>query len=234
MEWCYRESSAKDGWLSESEIESKKKEVTAAMWAAEYDLQEPSPEGRAILPEKVDACFKKELGEYEGKLGEPIEIEAPVKGARYATGADWAKSKDFTIIDTWRIDVRPMRRVAWQRLGRMPYPLMIKKFDERVERFPGPACHDATGLGDVVDDYQTADAEGVKLRGQSRTDTFSKYITAIEGEEIVSPKIKYCEGEHRYCTNDDLYGAGHPPDSFVAGAMAYRAATTPKKEMAWG
>jgi hypothetical protein len=230
-EWCYKETSAKpDGWLSEAEIESKRNDVTAAMWDAEYDLQEPSPEGRAILPEKVQACFKKELGEFEGRLGEYIEVEKPVDGATYATGADWAKSQDFTIIDTFRTDVRPMRRVAWQRLGRMPYPLMIQKFDERVERFPGNAAHDATGLGDVVDDYQTADAEGVNLRGQPRTDVFSKYITAIENESIVSPKIKYCEGEHKFCTNDDLFGAGHPPDSFVAGAMAWKAANAPVKK----
>jgi hypothetical protein len=224
-EWCWKETSALDGWLTAAEIESKRGEVTNAMWAAEYDLQEPSPEGRAILPEKVDACFKKELGEFEGRLGEPVEIEAPIKGAKYATGADWAKSKDFTVIDTLRIDVRPFRRVAWLRLGRMPYPLMIEKFNQRVERFPGPAAHDATGLGDVVDDYQTTDAEGVKLVGRVRTDVFSQYITAIEGDVIRSPKIKYCEGEHRFATNDDLYGGGHPPDSFVAGAMAYRAAS---------
>lgn len=232
-EWCWKESSAPpDGWLSQEEIESKRAEVTSAMWAAEYDLQEPSPEGRAIMPEKVDACFRKELGEREGRLGEPCEFEPPVEGATYATGADWAKSKDFTVIDTLRTDVRPMRRVAWIRLGRMPYPLMISKFDERVSRYPGPACHDATGLGEVVADYQTSEAEGVKLVGQQRTDVFSKYITAIEGGVIESPRIRYCEGEHRYCVNDDLYGGGHPPDSFVAGAMAYKAATRPPKKRA--
>jgi hypothetical protein len=31
------------------------------------------------------------------------------------------------------------------------------------------------------------------------------------------------ESEHKYATVDDLYGGGHPPDSIVAGAMAYRA-----------
>ncbi len=225
-EWCWRESSAApDGWLSEEEIESKRGEVTAAMWAAEYDLQEPSPEGRAILPEKVAACFRRELGEFEGRLGEAVEIEPPLEGATYSHGADWAKSKDFTVIDTFRTDVRPMRRVAWVRLGRMPYPEMIAQFDRRVERYGGAACHDATGLGDVVADYQTVGAEGVKLVGQTRLDVFSAYITAIENNSIESPLIRYCEGEHKYVTNDDLRGAGHPPDSFVAGALAYRASS---------
>lgn len=223
-EWCYKETSAEpDGWLTLAEIESKRGDVTASMWAAEYDLQEPSPEDRAILPEKVDLCFRKELGEFEGKLGETITIEEPVSGATYATGCDWAKKKDFTIIDTLRTDVRPMRRVCWTRTGRLPWPMMVAKFDGQVSKYKGPACHDATGVGDVADDYKAVSAEAVILTGQTRGDVFTQYIAAIEGEHIVSPKILYCEGEHRYCTNDDLGGKGHPPDSFVAGAMAYRA-----------
>lgn len=225
-EWCYKESHAEpDGWLTSEEIESKRGEVTESMWKAEYDLQEPSPEDRAILPEKVDLCFQKGLGEFDGKLGETIELEPPDPEGKYSTGADWAKKKDFTIIDTLRIDCRPMRRVAWIRLGRMPWPMMIAKFDERVKRYPGPSCHDATGLGDVVGDYQAVNAEGVILTGQTRADVFTKYIAAIENQTILSPAIKYCESEHRYCTNDDLGGSGHPPDSVVAGAMAFKAAS---------
>lgn len=234
-EWCWKETSVQpDGWLTQEEIKSKRGEVTASMWAAEYDLQEPSPEGRAILPEAVDACFRDEFNgqlnpqELAGPMGYELIIEPPVKGATYATGADWAKKKDHTVIDTLRTDVRPMRRVAWSRYQRMSWPMMIAKFDQRVAKYPGAACHDATGLGDVVDDYQEADARGVVLSGQTRADVFTKYIAAIEDKAIVSAKIKYCESEHRYCTNEDLAAGvkGHPPDSFVAGAMAYRAAST--------
>lgn len=223
-EWCYKETSAGAGaWLSQSEIDSKRGEVTNAMWKAEYDLQEPSPEGRAILTEAVDACFRKELGQFPGELGREIVVEEPVEGATYATGGDWARKKDFTIIDTLRTDVRPMRRVAWVRLGRMAWPTMIGKFDERVKKYGGTACHDATGLGDVVDGYLNVEAEGVILMGQTRSDVFTKYIAAIENGTIKSAAIRYCEGEHRYCTNEDLMGSGHPPDSFVAGALALRA-----------
>lgn len=225
-EWCWKETSAEpDGWLSSEEIESKRGEVTASMWEAEYDLQEPSPEGRAILPEAVSACFKKSLQEFPGDLGREVVIEEPVEGATYAHGADWARKKDFTILDTLRTDVRPMRRVAWVRLGRMAWPTMIGKFDERVKKYGGKACHDATGLGDVVAGYLNVEAEGVILSGQTRSDVFTKYIAAIENGTIESPAIRYCESEHRYCTNEDLMGSGHPPDSFVAGAMAYRATT---------
>lgn len=231
-EWCYKETSAEpNGWLGTEEIRSKRGEVTDAMWKAEYDLQEPSPEGRAILPEAVDDCFKKKLGQFPGDLGREVIIEEPEKGATYATGVDWAKKKDFTIIDTLRTDIRPMRRVAWLRTGRLPWPMMVAKLDARVEKYGGRACHDATGLGDVVGDYQEVNAEGVILTGQTRSDVFTKYIAALEDRAIESPAIRYCEGEHRYCTNEDLTGGGHPPDSFVAGALAYRASVNREWKM---
>lgn len=230
-EWCWKETSAQPGgWLTQEEIESKRGEVTASMWAAEYDLQEPSPEGRAILPEKVTQCFQRDLGVFTGGAGRPIIIEEPEQFAVYAHGADWAKERDWTVIDTWRVDVRPMRRVAWLRLGRMPWPMMIRKFNERVEHYGGEACHDKTGVGNMVDDYLTVAAEGVLLTGQQRADVFSDYIALIENGGIISPVIDYCEAEHRYCTNNDLSGSGHPPDSFVAGAMACRAANL-KREL---
>lgn len=225
-EWCWKETSQPHGWLSLEEIESKRSEVPASMWAAEYDLQEPSPEGRAIQPDKVEAYFDRALGQFDGRLGEYIEIEPPDPAGQYATGADWAKEKDYTIIDTLRIDTRPMRRVAWERRGREAWPAMIARFDARIARFGGGAAHDKTGIGGVVDDYRSQTATGYNLVGLVRHDMFAKYIAAIENGDIVSPLIQYCEREHRYCSMGDLTGAGHPPDSFVAGAMAFRAASS--------
>ena len=220
-EWCYKETIKPHGWLDPAEVESKRAEIPAAMWAAEYDLQEPSSEDRAIMPDKVTAMYKKSLGIFKGRQNEYIEIEPPQKGARYATGTDWAKSKDWTIIKTIRTDVRPVRVVAWERRGREPYPAMIARHDERVRRYGGVSFHDATGLGEVVNDYQTVGASGVKLVGQIRANIFSQYIVAIENGSIESPLIEYDEAEHRYCSNGDLHGVGHPPDSFVAGALAW-------------
>lgn len=223
-EWSWRETSAPGGWLTAAEIESKRAEVTAAMWAAEYDLQEPSAEGRAIVTEKVGAMFKHSLGVFEGRAGERIEIEPPMRDGSYATGADWAKSKDWSVIWTLRVDCRPMRLVAFERFGREPWPVMIAKFNDRVSRYEGRAAHDATGIGGVVDDYLTVGADAVTLVGQRRADIFTRYIAGIESGVIEAPMIHYADGEHRYVTNDDLRGAGHPPDTFVAGALAYDAA----------
>jgi hypothetical protein len=221
--WCFKETMKPHGWLDPDEITRKKNETTKLQWEVEYELGEPSHESRAIMTEAVEVMFDRELGEFEGAAQQYIEIEPPVEGATYATGADWARDVDWTVIVTFRTDVFPIKLVAFQRTGRRPWPYMIRLFDEQCARFPGEACHDATGLGTVIDDHIKGSAEGVVMAGRERDELFTNYVMAIEKGKIEAPKIVYMESEHKYATVDDLYGGGHPPDSVVAGAMAYRA-----------
>jgi hypothetical protein len=223
--WCYRECLEPHGWLAAAEVGRKRAEVTSVMWDAEYELQEPNPEGRAIDLEAVEAMFDVKLGAAPGADGVEVIFEEPVKGAQYATGADWAKKKDNTILWTERIDVKPTRLVAFRRMHRLGWPVMIAAFDDRVKKYPGPASHDATGIGDVIDGYIKCNAEGVILVGRARTEIFAEHIQSIEHGERKAPRVDFAYSEHKYVTNDDLYGAGHPPDSFVAGALCRHAAT---------
>ena len=199
MEWCFLESMQPHGWLDPAEVDRKRHEVTAAMFAVEYEGQEPSAEGRAILADAVDWTFRAELGEFAGEIGRYYEFEAPEPGAAYATGADWAKDRDFTTIDTLRIDVRPVRRVAWERRQREPYPVMVEAFNRRTGRYPGKAAHDKTGVGNALDDWLVGEVEGVTMVGKVRTDLFGNYIVGLESQAIASPRIAPCESEHRYC-----------------------------------
>jgi hypothetical protein len=221
--WCYRETMEPHGWLPLTEIERKRAEVTEAMFASEYDLEEPNPETRAIAGDKVAAMFRRELGHYRGGLGEYIEVEGPAPGGRYGTGADWARKKDWTIIPTFRFDVRPARLVAYERMQRLPWPVMIAKFDERVARYPGGAAHDGTGLGDVVDGTMKSSAEAFMMVGRARSDLISEYVAAVERGEFLAPHIDSAEAAHRLASVDDLYGSGHLPDDIAAAALAYRA-----------
>jgi hypothetical protein len=69
FQWCYRctvQTPANPlGWLDPAEVERKRLEVPAAMWAAQYDLQEPRPDSRAFEPEAVAAMFREELASSE-------------------------------------------------------------------------------------------------------------------------------------------------------------------------
>jgi hypothetical protein len=221
---CYRENlhtpSNPNGFIDPQEIDRKRSEITMAMWDAEYEGQEPSPESRAIVTQAVEDMFDQQLGTAPGNLNEEYIFEQPLRTAEYVTGADWAKDRDYTIIVTLRVDCTPARVVAYSRDGRKPWPQMVERFNQRVEMYPGKAAHDATGLGDVVDDLLTVDAEGLQLRGRVRSDMLSEYVKAIESHDIRSPRIEFMYAEHKYATLNDLYGTGHLPDNLCAGAMA--------------
>ena len=136
--------------------------------------------------------------------------------------------ENHTIIIVLRTDVFPNRIVAYVNLVRMPYPDMFAIYTALVERYQADAAHDATGLGTVADDYVEEQTIDVSLVGVRRTSIFSEYIVAIENEEIVGPRIAYMYSEHKYVTAGDLFeGKGHPPDSFIAGALAWYAAKQP-------
>lgn len=232
-EWCYRETVEPRGWLPPAEVERKRLELTQGQWLTEIELQEPSPENRAIASEAVTAMFRKELGDYEGKNGDKIEAEGPVQGGRYVHGADWARKSDWTVIVTLRVDVAPMRLVAFTRMARLSWPEMVGALDKRIGRFGGVGLHDATGIGDVVAGYLESDVRGFMMVGRERSDLLSEYVAAVERREIVAPFIRQMEGEHRYASVEDLYGSGHLPDTISAMALAYRAATKMAEPRVW-
>lgn len=229
-EWCYRESHAEGkGWLSQRMIEQKRGEVSKLMWDVEYDLQEPSFEGRAIDTDAIEFCFDASR-DVDDEVGTEIIFEQPepvnLGRARYSTGIDWAKEQDWTIIATFRIDCRPWRLVAWRRVNRLSWPAMVAMADRRLEAYGGLLTHDSTGIGDVVDDYLKHDrkqTEAIKMVGREREVLLNDWISAIEGREVKIPRIQFAYGEHKYVRLQDLFGSGHPPDSFVAFACAWKA-----------
>lgn len=226
-EWCWRESMGtpeNQGWLSSAMVERKKMEVSQRMWDIEYDLQEPSFDGRAIDTAFVDSAYDPDLGVFAGDMDEHIIIESPSPDGSYITGVDWAKEKDWTIIRTFRVDVHPWLEVAFLRTGRKPWPDMVRDLENRLEAYGGYCVHDSTGIGDVIDDlisYDRNKVKGLSLRGRERETVFTEYIAGIEQFAMRSPRNNYAYSEHKYVTQKDLFGSGHPPDTFIAGALAW-------------
>lgn len=222
-EWCYRESMEPHGWLAEREVETKRATVPVVMWESEYELQEPTPESRAIDTEAVEQAFDPSLGEYEGRLGEGIELISPDEGDLFYHGTDWAKEQDWTVIASFeRRQGGPDVLAAWQRLGRQPWPVMVKAHNDRVESYGGSSAHDATGVGNVVADYMDVQSRGFDFRqAKKRAEMLSDYVAAIEDGQIRYPRITWAYREHKFASYDQLYGSDHLPDSVAAGALAW-------------
>jgi len=241
--WCYKENMRRQlpdgtwiGWLDADEINRAKRRVTKRMFEIEYDLMEPSIEGRAIDGDALRRMWDKEYGTYEGRDGEYIEIPCcsrynayfgPCKTHAYATGIDWGQN-DWTVLVTYRVDTEPMWLVGWQRMRKQPWPTMIRVAKARLNRFPGQACHDATGMGgNILRDLLGIKAEPITLQGNLRAAIFNNYIVSVENNEMVGAHVESAWYDHYYVTRDDLFNhskQSHPPDSIVAGALSRWAA----------
>lgn len=239
-QWCYKESSNPiDGWLLADEIERKRQEIPRQMWEAEYDLQEPSFEGRAIEESKVEAMFDPRLGFAQAESGKYIEIHPPNSNSDYVTGVDWAKSKDYTVIWTYDATVEPWVTVAFERINRRPWPDMIERLNWRWARYGGKVAHDATGIGSVVSDYivfpkgaRPGDLKEVIMAGRSRSDMVTNYVNAVEKGQLKAPRLQWAFEEHKFVKPDDLYNgksSSHLPDSIAAGSLAWSLRNTWKR-----
>lgn len=224
FEWCYKETSVENGgWLEPQEVTDKKNSVTEVMWLIEYELQEPSYEGRIFTAEALLKTFKQQIGMVQDKMGAYYEFEKPREDAKYATGADWAKEQDYTVISTIRYDISPARLVAFERVQLEPYPLMIARLDRRLIRYPGKGIHDASGIGSVISDYIDAN-DVVPYQTKRKPELYSDYIIAVEGGKIEAPMIASMHSEHKYAKTADIYSTeGHPPDTMASMALAWQA-----------
>ena len=168
-QWCYRETLAPHGWLTADQVTRKRGELSRTMWAVEYELQEPSAEGRAIDPAAVERMFDATLGTHisagdlehlwRGQSGPPAERACPdPAGAWYCTGIDWAQKRHYTVAVVVRCDTTPLQVVAVYRIQRRPWPEMTERVGALLDEFPGPATHDATGAGSAIGEFPALEA----------------------------------------------------------------------------
>jgi hypothetical protein len=92
--WCYHETrELNGGWLSEEQIEATRSRVPAAMWDAEYELQEPSPEsardhacvGGGDVPARSGRVRRRAQAVHRDRGSEPIR--QVFHGVRPGTGS---------------------------------------------------------------------------------------------------------------------------------------------------
>jgi len=228
--WCWREVVEPHGWMERDFIERKRKSVPKEMFRVEYDLGEPAGGSRAFDLAALNKAFVDLSVLSERHAGDDdtwVFEEWNPKGF-YAAGADWAKEKDKTVIAVVRVDVYPRRTVYLRRMNRRPWPMMIKCFDEAIERYMAVSANDATGIGNVVNDFIEGTSNKVKMIGQDRTRLLNEYVVAVENGTYQLPRNTPSYVMHKATTVDDIYNStkwdSHVPDDVVAFAMVHRAA----------
>jgi hypothetical protein len=75
--------------------------------------------------------------------------DLPTKG-EWLTTVDVGRRRDATVINTFDTAERPYRRVCFERLERVPYPLIQQRIEETMQRWPGRLIIESAGIGDPV------------------------------------------------------------------------------------
>ena len=229
--WCWREVVEPHGWMEADFIERKRATVPAEMFRVEYDLGEPAGGSRAFDLECLQKAFveMKPVEHYKRGSDEEWTFELWTPRGTYAAGADWAKERDLTVISVIRTDVYPRRLVYLRRMNRRPWPVMIKAFDDAVKAHMAVSANDATGIGNVVNDFTEERSNKVQMIGQKRIQLLNEYIVGVEQGHYRMPRNTPMYVQHKATTVDDIYGdqgssLNHVPDDVVSMAMAHRAA----------
>lgn len=223
LEYCYRECLASQGgWLSDEALERMRASVPQHVWRIEYELGDPVATDAAIDPELIARITMP--GSYHD-TGELVVVEAPDAAGRYVVGVDWARKEHTTVAVALRYDTAPYRVVAFRRLRRVGWGRQAEIVSALAERYRAIVYHDTTGLGDVVHGLLDAVARPIVMTPRMRAELVSRYIGMLERGCIMLAPVDSLVREHRMCTWDDLWGAGHMPDGITAMALAVWGAT---------
>jgi len=228
--WCYREQLKPHGWMDADFIERKRMSVPAEMFRVEYELGEPAGGSRAFDLDKLNKAFVDIpiIDERQAGNDEEWVFEHPMPGGTYAAGADWAKEQDKTVIVIYRLDDGKRRVVYYRRFNRKPWPEMISAFNRVVSDYQALACHDATGIGNVVHDLVDERVIKFVMSGPKRTEMLTNYVTAVEQLKYQLPRNTPAYNQHKSTTVEEVYGGGgwnsHLSDDVAAFALAHHAA----------
>lgn len=242
--WCmYDTSNPIDGWLAPSFIEQKRKEVSAERFRVEYLLNEPSIGNRAFDSVAVEAMFintESPEGQDLWPISDPNDytlknskeyqeyhFEDYREDREYVISADWAKEQDWTVITIADATFTPARVVHLVRFHHLPWPVMVKKFNDLGQQYRCgySAIHDATGVGNMVNDYIDERAEGFLMAGQKRDEMLYDYIAAVEHGKIICPRIREFYQATLYASTEDMFARGkefHLPDEVCSMALGWR------------
>jgi hypothetical protein len=106
----------------------------------------------------------------------------------YATGVDFARSDDYTVIIT--LDTNG-RLVHFDRVRRAGWPEIQRRIESVTQRYEGSAFLDATRDNKIVADLEDAGVRvhPVTFTASSKRDLIENLITAVEAEELTLPDM---------------------------------------------
>jgi hypothetical protein len=99
-------------------------------------------------------------------------------GRQFVTSVDIGRRQDATIINTFDSSQAPYRRVAFNRLERVPYPIIQQAIEAQARQYPGLLVVESNGVGDPV-------IENLNVHAQPFITTAKSKVQALQALQLL-------------------------------------------------
>jgi hypothetical protein len=149
--------------------------------------------------------------------------DVPTSG-QWLTTVDVGRRRDATVINTFDVSQKPYRRVDFDRLERVPYPLIQQRIEETARRWPGQLVVESNGPGDPLIENLNVRAEPFLTTARSKMQALQALQLLFEQGDIRAT----WDARERAALIAESWDADHTADETMS--LAFFAATV----NAWG
>jgi hypothetical protein len=160
-------------YIAAAELDEIKAMLPATVYAAEI-LAEFADTGLTVFRQSDIAAAE------DGASGHA----APVAGRRYLTSVDVGRRQDATVIATVDITTEPFQLVAFDRLERIPYPVIQSRIADRARAYLGRLIVESNGVGDPLIENLDVPAEPFVTTAKSK-------VQAIQSLQLLLEQGRY-------------------------------------------
>jgi hypothetical protein len=137
------------------------------------------------------------------------------KGHKYLTSADIGRRRDATVINTIDTTSLPYQRVAFERLERVPYPVIQSAIERRARAYPGPVYVESNGIGDPVIENLTVKVIPFVTTARTKVQAIQATQLLLERGEL---KAQW-EPRERAALTTAAWDDDHTPDEIMSLAI---------------
>jgi len=160
-------------YIAAAELDDIKSMLPATVYAAEI-LAEFADTGLTVFRQDDISAAE------DGAIGET----APITGRRYLTSVDVGRRQDATVIATVDTTADPFQLVAFDRLERIPYPVIQARIAERARAYPGRLIIESNGVGDPL-------IENLDVYAEPFVTTAKSKVQAIQSLQLLLEQRRY-------------------------------------------
>lgn len=177
---------------------------THQQWAAEFEGDFVGS-GLAIFPlDQLDAAARGAVGN-----------QPPQSGRKYLTSVDIGRRRDATVINTIDITTTPYQRVAFERLERVPYPVIQSAIETRAKAYRGAVYVESNGVGDPV-------IENLAVKVTPFVTTARSKVQAIQAMQLLLERSEFkaqWESRERAALTTAAWDDDHTADEVMSLAI---------------